>query len=99
MKKIFLVLAFGIAGIRTFAQCPINGTHTDPTPGLSPANGGATPASSDFKQNNFDWTGCINSQTSGGTFNTTTVGQLNSPFWTPTVPIPPFAGACLSDFY
>ncbi|MBS1651602.1 MAG: T9SS type A sorting domain-containing protein [Bacteroidetes bacterium] len=38
------------------AQC-VNGTHTDPTASLTPANGGATPANNTFKQNTFDWRG------------------------------------------
>jgi hypothetical protein len=69
MKKLVLILGsmlLSITGIKAQQQTQacddngsgtgsVNGTHTDPTIGLSIAQGGATPANSTYQQNTFDW--------------------------------------------
>ena len=105
-----IILSFCLS--KALAQCPSNGTHTDPTPGLSPAQGGATPSNGTFQQNTFDWTGgCYTTPQSstgtilsindpnGGGAGIPTYQSLTSPFWEGNVPIPPYSASCNSDFY
>lgn len=97
MKKLRLasvIFCFCIA--KVFSQCPSNGTHTDPTPGLSPSQGGATPTTGDFKQNTFDWTTLgwvdylkINNVLQGG--------SIGNPFYSANSHAP-FASDANSDF-
>ena len=97
MKKTKLIItAFCFCMAKIFAQCPSNGTHTDPTPGLAPANGGATPANGTFEQNTFDWTQ-PNWVSANHTWGALSNGVIGSPYYSASL-TPPFASGAASNF-
>jgi hypothetical protein len=96
MKKLFLLIALSTKIISGLAQCAIDTTHTDPTAGLTPANGGATPANGTFQQNTFDWTKTgWNDYIKVG--NVLQYGSVNSPYYSSNL-FAPFASSAASDF-
>jgi hypothetical protein len=96
MKKIFLVIALTANVVSSYAQCASNSTHTDATPGLVPANGGATPANNTFQQNTFDWTQ-PNWVSANHTWGALSNGVIGSPYFSASL-TPPFASGSTSNF-